>query len=868
MTTETLTVYIDESGNLGQDQGRYFTLAAVVGTTEAMKGLRRRQKNAAERFRRSSPTKKWPNNEVKAAALNQKERATMLRQVLTPEIAIYALILDKRHLPVTDFASKNSSYDYWVQLLLDQIVATQPEITELLAQLDQRALKDGSQNSLADHLRIHFNFEMQRPDLTVSINYYESQLNYGIQAADFAANAINNFYETQKKGAYAALHKNLRKTLTLPQTAFGKKPTKTRARSRQKAKVKAIKATNPTSGSVRKKEKANNDQAQVTKKVLPKSKVTTAGTIDQVSATRSARSQTKKRRQETRKQQRQTTTKSEKKRLLEVSTTATKVPEIGALPTSKQRQRKLRQRRKRHGQANKSISTVPVTQSKKEIMRNQAVKKNDQTNLAVNQNKGTTVAKQLPNGASRSNKKTQGITQGDAKVSKATTTKSTAKKVTTPQVETKANVASSKKHTSTPRRTSTRSGQKPAAQPSSKQQRPGSSEKKNAPVVEKSTRSTTKAPEADQAQHSKKITTTTAGQKPSRRNQGTAQKSVAQTTRETRPTTTKLKQRRWTIRPITPAVSTQEQLIHVKLQEQRLTAAGANQTKQRQSKRRSKSVNGSKSRSIQHTPVTHSQMLEPRAEMTMEKSLQQQAQVQNKNNKSTRSEMAVKPTRGVQPRSVDNQNTKKNQKSAAKPNAATTQGPRAKQSAQDRPVNTQEQQTDRAAKVIPTTTTRTVPVKKSGKMSKSSSTKPHDVKRPMPQVKTADVAARPSKQKLAEKKSLPKRQSEKTKSAAQGMPVKSADQRTTRSTGGTSQPKALHEGGHTSQHVPNKSRTTTRPQKNSKKPGRRAPLAKKSNQNHNAKHSTASTMSDTSQVGAVSTGDGAHRHPWTIRKLD
>lgn len=664
MTTETLTVYIDESGNLGQDQGRYFTLAAVVGTTEAMKGLRRRQKNAAERFRRSSPTKKWPNNEVKAAALNQKERATMLRQVLTPEIQIYALVLDKRHLPVTDFASKNSSYDYWVQLLLDQIVATQPRITELLTQLDQRALKDGSQNSLADHLRIHFNFEMQRPDLTVMISYYESQLNYGIQAADFAANAINNFYETQKKGAYTALHKNLRQTVTLPQAVFGEnasQSTQPRRKRHRAARKNAAKLTAT----------AANANGQADQKVGRKS---VGGTTSATPTSKQARSQTTSNRKVTGAKKAQATTSSTiqtqqtgKKRTTSAApvpgaptqssklaqsaattaaTTSNSAPKLAAqphptarkrrhqrggrnhpkrqmpaeqrqpqatvaaplaqvdrqakiapvappLPTSKQRQRKHRQRHKRHT-ATPPTSTILTTKqtnekqtnnnqvNQKQVNQKQADKKQANQKQANKKPTNEKMRKQAVKvDQARSGQSHAATKAGNSHPRPKTTTKTgrnLGMKASSAQVKTKSGQAAQKQVHSgaagqTAKQTKPSGSKHGQGQPHKRAAQPGgAAQSGDQPAAKRGQSAAT--PLQDQLPNQSQVRSTTAGNQSNRRSKSKSQPRKPATTAAKSAVTKQIQPHRWTIRPITPAVSTQEQLIHIKMTSQQAATSG------------------------------------------------------------------------------------------------------------------------------------------------------------------------------------------------------------------------------------------------------------------------------------------------------
>ncbi|WP_461218251.1 DUF3800 domain-containing protein [Lapidilactobacillus salsurivasis] len=653
MTTETLTVYIDESGNLGQDQGRYFTLAAVVGTTEAMKGLRRRQKNAAERFRRSSPTKKWPNNEVKAAALNQKERATMLRQVLTPEIQIYALILDKRHLPVTDFASKNSSYDYWVQLLLDQIVATQPRITELLTQLDQRALKDGSQNSLADHLRIHFNFEMQRPDLTVTISYYESQLNYGIQAADFVANAINNFYETQKKGAYTALHKNLRQTVTLPQDVFGEngsqsaKPRRKRHRAARKNTAKLTAKTTDANGQANQKVgrkpvgaptsatstgKRARSQATANRKVTgaKKTKATAMSTTqtqptgkkwtaraalvpeaqsqpsklaDSASATAATTSSlasklTAQPNPTARKRRHKRGGRNHPKRqasaaqlqpqatvatsLAQTDTPAKTAPVAPPLPTSKQRQRKHRQRQKRHT-ATPPTSTILIKKKTNEKQTNNKQANPKQANKKQANKKQTNekMRKQAVKADQTKTGQLHDVANESNSQPRAKTTARTGRKLgakaSSAQAKTKSGQAAQKQvrsgaetqMTKQPKPTGSKQGQ---GQPHKRAVQQGGAQSGGQPAAKRGQSAAT--PLQDQLPSQSQVRSTAAGSQPNRRSKPKSQPRKPATTSVKSAVTKQIQPHRWTIRPITPAVSTQEQLIHIKMTSQQTVTSG------------------------------------------------------------------------------------------------------------------------------------------------------------------------------------------------------------------------------------------------------------------------------------------------------
>lgn len=194
---QDLIVYVDESGNPGHGRGRYFTIACVVVSNENVKNIHRKMKRLCKKVKDNHPSRIWKRGEVKASSIKPFERSELIKQLPKNKINVFYIVIDKKWLVERMFKDKAISYNYWLRLVIDDILDYYPECKTLAINIDKRDIKVFSGNSFEDYLNIHLIYERNK-DIAVTIDYPESHCNYGIQIADFISNGINYGYVSSK----------------------------------------------------------------------------------------------------------------------------------------------------------------------------------------------------------------------------------------------------------------------------------------------------------------------------------------------------------------------------------------------------------------------------------------------------------------------------------------------------------------------------------------------------------------------------------------------------------------------------------------------------------------------------------------------
>ena len=96
------------------------------------------------------------------------------------------------------FKDKAISYNYWLRLVIDDILDFYPECQSMSINIDKRDIKVFSGNSFKDYLNIHLIYE-RNENITLNICYPESHCDYGIKIADFISNGINYKYASNRE---------------------------------------------------------------------------------------------------------------------------------------------------------------------------------------------------------------------------------------------------------------------------------------------------------------------------------------------------------------------------------------------------------------------------------------------------------------------------------------------------------------------------------------------------------------------------------------------------------------------------------------------------------------------------------------------
>lgn len=198
---QDLTIYVDESGNLGRGEGRYFTIACIVMDSSNSKNVHRKMRRLCKKVKDNHPEKVWPRGEVKAAAIRPKERIELIKKLPRKKINVFYITVDKKWLEDRMFKDKAISYNYWLRLVIDDILNVYPDCHNLSINIDKRDIKVFSGNSFKDYLNIHIIYE-RNENINLNICYPESHCDYGIQIADFISNGINYKYTSTKEESY------------------------------------------------------------------------------------------------------------------------------------------------------------------------------------------------------------------------------------------------------------------------------------------------------------------------------------------------------------------------------------------------------------------------------------------------------------------------------------------------------------------------------------------------------------------------------------------------------------------------------------------------------------------------------------------
>lgn len=219
-----LVIYVDESGNLGHGKGRFFTIACVVMDKSENKSIHRKMKRICLRVKNNNPDKKWPRGEVKASLLRMKQRADIIKHFPKDKIKVYSITIDKTKLQPKMFEDKAISYNYWLRLVIDNVLDDYPECKSLSINIDKRDIKVFSGNSFEDYLKIHLLF-VRESDAELHINYPESHNDYGVQIADFFSNGINYDFLSNRDDKVIlceAIEPYCKKKELFPRRYFGK----------------------------------------------------------------------------------------------------------------------------------------------------------------------------------------------------------------------------------------------------------------------------------------------------------------------------------------------------------------------------------------------------------------------------------------------------------------------------------------------------------------------------------------------------------------------------------------------------------------------------------------------------------------------
>ena len=221
-----VNLYIDESGNLGKGNGRYFLISALEISAENQKSISKRAGRIIGRFKENKNIPK--TTEIKGWSLKEEDRETLLDSIFYRDVKVRYIVLDleKTTFLLEKADDKNACFNYLIQLLVKQVIIDNPEIEKINLYLDNRSVKIGNRLSLKPYLYNKLVLEqLEEKDsvkrIDFNINYLESESCYLIQWADIVANSLYKKYNSNDNRFYDKIKSYIIFESRFPSRSFG-----------------------------------------------------------------------------------------------------------------------------------------------------------------------------------------------------------------------------------------------------------------------------------------------------------------------------------------------------------------------------------------------------------------------------------------------------------------------------------------------------------------------------------------------------------------------------------------------------------------------------------------------------------------------
>ena len=189
MVTNKVTIFVDESGDLGTAE-RYFVIAILVPQNSTR----------ISHFMRRFCIK---NNlqEVKASQLTFTQKQEIFNKLNSvDDYTVSYIVADKQNIDNKKlFEDKNLLYNYLFSHLIKKSIVDNKEDISII--LDNHSVKVKSGNSLCDYIKIKA-FTQWDYQSNLDIRYTDSKNSKNIQAIDVIANAIYAHYTYDKSHFY------------------------------------------------------------------------------------------------------------------------------------------------------------------------------------------------------------------------------------------------------------------------------------------------------------------------------------------------------------------------------------------------------------------------------------------------------------------------------------------------------------------------------------------------------------------------------------------------------------------------------------------------------------------------------------------
>lgn len=200
-----LHIFIDESGDLGMNEG-YFVIAMIVAHDS------KRLKNLVKNY-----CAKKAIEEIHAHGLPFIEKQYLINK-LTKQVDYHVsyIVADKMMIGNKSlFANNNLVFNYLFSFLVRDVLKANTD--DILFHLDNRTQKVSSVNSLTEYIKIKA-FTDWGFTKELNIQYHDSKICKVVQIADLVANSIYRKYVRGKSDFYDRL--NIVKSIKFPRDKF------------------------------------------------------------------------------------------------------------------------------------------------------------------------------------------------------------------------------------------------------------------------------------------------------------------------------------------------------------------------------------------------------------------------------------------------------------------------------------------------------------------------------------------------------------------------------------------------------------------------------------------------------------------------
>jgi len=177
-------IFIDESGDLGQDGSRYFTIAAIVFNNDKI------PKRIIFHTRKRILNKKQKlASELKANKSNDRIREYVLKQIAKSDCSIFTIVVNKSKIFPQLYQVKEKLYNFVLGILVKNF---NQDSNKLVIIIDKRSKNKLIGEDLKEYIISKFGDKKDNVELYQSDSY----TSYGLQTADFVAWAIGRKFNT------------------------------------------------------------------------------------------------------------------------------------------------------------------------------------------------------------------------------------------------------------------------------------------------------------------------------------------------------------------------------------------------------------------------------------------------------------------------------------------------------------------------------------------------------------------------------------------------------------------------------------------------------------------------------------------------